>query len=56
MTWTGFCPQCGHDRGDHTPATASPRAEPDAELMLRCNVCSCVVTDTGQPWPPQENV
>ena len=51
MTWTGICSQCGHDRGEHTAATASPRAEPDAEQLLRCAECSCVVTGEGEPWP-----
>jgi rubrerythrin len=52
MTWTGLCPQCGHDRGEHSPMAGSPRSEPDAEQLLRCRVCSCVMTGTGEPWPP----
>lgn len=54
MTWTGLCGQCGHDRAEHHPTTAGTRAEPDAERILRCHVCSCVVTDDGDPWPPPE--
>lgn len=53
MDWTGMCPQCGHDRGEHVPTSASPRAEPDAEVLLRCEACSCLVTEQGEPWPPQ---
>ena len=51
MTWTGMCPQCAHDRGDHRVTEASPRAEPSAEAVLRCTACTCVVTDDGRPWP-----
>lgn len=51
MAWTGMCPECGHDRGTHVPMDASPRAEPDAELLLRCEACSCVITAEGEPWP-----
>lgn len=51
VTWTGICPVCGHDRGDHTAATAEVRAEPDARTILRCSQCSCAVTADGRPWP-----
>lgn len=51
MTWTGLCPQCGHDRGDHQGTAASPQADPAATLVLRCTECTCAVTDEGRPWP-----
>lgn len=51
MTWTGLCPQCGHDRAAHSGMTGASRAEPDAETVLRCSHCSCTVTADGRPWP-----
>lgn len=51
MTWTGLCPDCGHDRADHKEASALVAISRDAETILRCSRCSCRVTDDGRPWP-----
>ena len=49
-----MCPQCVDDHAAHVPTVASPRAEPDAEQLLRCSECSCLITVQGEAWPPPE--
>lgn len=49
--WSGPCPECGHDRTDHTGSQPAGRTDRDATEVYRCDVCSCAVTAEGRVWP-----